>query len=136
MNDPHDDAHDVSAETPGRIVEAFLRALERRDPDAAAFLAPGARIVFPGGREFQSLQSLAEWASTRYRWVRKKLERVEELPVHGDGVTTVYVYGTLEGEWLDGRPFSGIRFIDRFEIDEDGRIVDQKVWNDLGEARR
>ena len=130
------DLHDTAAETPSRIVEAFLRALERRDPGAAAFLAPGARIVFPGGREFQSLESLAAWAFTRYRSVRKTLERVEELPVQADGVTTVYVYGTLAGEWLDGRPYAGIRFIDRFEVDEDGRIVDQKVWNDLGEARR
>jgi hypothetical protein len=136
MDPTQDDSPDAAAETPGRIVEAFLRALERRDPAAAAFLAPGARIVFPGGREFGSLAPLAEWASTRYRSIRKRLERVEELPVHGDGVTTVYVYGTLAGEWPDGRPFEGIRFIDRFEVDEDGRIVDQKVWNDLGEARR
>ena len=53
-----------------------------------------------------------------------------------NGVTTVYVYGTLEGVWLDGSPFAGIRFVDRFEIDEAGLIVDQKVWNDLAEARR
>lgn len=130
------DVHDSSAETPARIVEAFLRALEVRDPLAAGYLAPGAKIVFPGGREFGSLQALAAWALTRYRSVRKTLERVEELPVGADGVTTVYCYGTLAGEWLDGQPFSGIRFIDRFEIDDGGRIVDQKVWNDLGEVRR
>ncbi|MCU0760979.1 MAG: nuclear transport factor 2 family protein [Steroidobacteraceae bacterium] len=136
MDSMPDDSPDVAAATPGRIVEAFLRALERRDPEAAAFLAPSARIVFPGGREFRSLAPLADWASTRYRSVRKLLERVEELPVHSDGVTVVYVYGTLAGEWPDGRPFEGIRFIDRFEVDDDGKIVDQKVWNDLGEARR
>jgi hypothetical protein len=144
MNDPTDAATatasgtfpDTAPDTPGRIVAAFLAALETRDPAAKAFLAPGVRIVFPGGREFDSLETLAAWATTRYRWVRKTFERIEELPVHADGVTTVYCYGTLAGEWLDGRPFDGIRFIDRFEIDEQGRIVDQKVWNDLGEARR
>jgi hypothetical protein len=130
------DTRDVSARTAGQIVEAFLRALETRDPRGAAYLAPGAKIVFPGGHEFQSLETLAAWAFTRYRAVRKTLERIDELPDRGDGVTTVYVYGTLAGEWLDGRPFAGIRFIDRFEIDGAGRIVDQKVWNDLGEARR
>ena len=129
------DTHEVSADTPARIVETVLRALERRDPGAAGFVAPGARIVFPGGHEFRSLEKLAAWAFTRYRSVRKTLERIEELPVRADGVTTVYVYGTLEGEWLDGSPFAGIRFVDRFEIDENGLIVDQKVWNDLAEAK-
>ncbi len=129
------DTHDVAADTPARIVETFLRALERRDPAAAGFVGPGARIVFPGGHEFRSLEQLAAWAFTRYRSVRKTLERIEELPVRGDGITTVYVYGTLAGEWLDGSPFAGIRFVDRFEIDEHGLIVDQKVWNDLAEAK-
>jgi len=35
---------------------------------------------------------------------------------------------------LDGRPFEGIRFIDRFEI-QDGLIVKQDVWNDMGEYK-
>ena len=52
------------------------------------------------------------------------------------GITVVYCRGTLAGEWPDGRAFAGVRFIDRFEIDDAGRIVDQQVWNDLGEARR
>lgn len=129
------DTHDISADTPARIVEAFLRALETRDPRAAGFVAPGARIVFPGRHEFRSLEKLAAWAFTRYRAVRKTLERIDELPVDERGVTTVYVYGTLEGEWLDGSPFAGIRFVDRFEIDDAGLIVDQKVWNDLAEAK-
>lgn len=129
------DTHDISADTPARIVEAFLRALETRDPRAAGFVAPGARIVFPGGHEFRSLEKLAAWAFTRYRSVRKTLERIDELPVDERGVTTVYVYGTLEGVWLDGSAFSGIRFVDRFEIDDAGLIVDQKVWNDLAEAK-
>jgi len=45
----------------------------------------------------------------------------------------VYNYGDLRGEWADGTPFSGIRYIDRFVV-RDGRIVDQKVWNDLAIA--
>ena len=39
------------------------------------------------------------------------------------------------GEWPDGTAFEGIRFIDRFVV-VDGKITDQRVWNDLGEARR
>jgi len=45
----------------------------------------------------------------------------------------VYCTGTLEGVWLDGRAFSGVRFIDRFEVAE-GRIRRQDVWNDLAEV--
>jgi multidrug efflux pump subunit AcrB len=34
----------------------------------------------------------------------------------------------------DGTPFEGIRFVDRFAMTPDGRIAEQDVWNDLGEA--
>jgi limonene-1,2-epoxide hydrolase len=44
-------------------------------------------------------------------------------------------FGTLYGEWPDGRAFEGIRFIDRFVV-RGGRLADQKVWNDLGEQLR
>jgi len=47
----------------------------------------------------------------------------------------VYCFGTLYGEWPDGRPFEGIRFIDRF-VARAGKLADQKVWNDLGEQLR
>ena len=46
----------------------------------------------------------------------------------------VYCFGTLSGEWLDGTPFAGIRFIDRFTL-RDGLLADQTVWNDMGEFR-
>ena len=45
----------------------------------------------------------------------------------------VYVSGTLSGEWPDGAAFTGIRFIDRFEV-ERGLIRCQDVWNDLAET--
>jgi hypothetical protein len=132
---PDDD--DSPPDTPGRVVAAFLAALEARNlPRAAQLLAPGARMTFPGDRQFRTLESLVDWSKTRYLGVRKAIERIEELPVDGEGLTTVYCRGTLAGEWPDGRPFAGIRFIDRFEIDDAGRIVDQQVWNDLGESRR
>jgi hypothetical protein len=42
----------------------------------------------------------------------------------------VYCYGTLHGEYLDGRVVDRVRFIDRFEI-RNGLICEQDVWNDL-----
>ena len=45
----------------------------------------------------------------------------------------IYCFGTLYGELLDGTPYSGIRFIDRFTV-RDGKLVDQMVWNDMAEV--
>jgi hypothetical protein len=111
-----------------QVVRDYLAAMERRDLAAAkAMLAPGFHMVFPGGRRFDTLEALVEWARTRYRSARKTYERFDAA---GD---VVYCFGTLYGEWLDGTPYSGIRFIDRFTV-RDSRLVDQHVWNDLAEA--
>ena len=67
-------------------------------------------------------------AASTYLWVKKAFERFDEYEA-ADGIV-VYNYGTLWGEWLDGAPFEGVRYIDRFLI-RDGKIVDQQVWNDL-----
>lgn len=104
--------------------------MERRDLAAAkVLLAPGFHMIFPGGRRFDTLEALVDWAKTRYRSARKTCERFD---VAGD---VVYCFGTLYGELLDGRPYSDIRFIDRFTVRQ-GRLVDQQVWNDLAEALR
>jgi hypothetical protein len=114
---------------PEALVRAFLGAMEARDLGAArALTGPGFAMTFPGGTTFTRLEDLVAWASSRYRSIAKTYERFDAA----GGV--VYCFGTLAGEWPDGTAFRGIRFIDRFEI-AGGRIVDQKVWNDLAEAR-
>lgn len=121
----------MSAQT---IVETFLRTLERRDVvGARAFTAPGFVMIFPGGRRFTSLEELVAWSGTRSRKTRKVIERFDEIESANGAI--VYCVGTLEGEWPDGAPFNGIRFVDRFVV-EGGRIVEQRVWNDLAELRR
>ena len=114
--------------SPEQAVRAYLDAMERRDLAAArALLAPGFHMVFPGGKRFDSLETLVESAKGRYRSARKAYERFDAA---GDAV---YCYGTLHGELLDGSPYSGIRFIDRFTV-RGGRLVDQQVWNDMAEV--
>lgn len=83
---------------------------------------------FPGGSSMQRLEQLVQWASSRYRSVAKDFERFDESRT--DEGAVVYCLGTLRGVWLDGAAFSGIRFIDRFEIAQ-GLIQRQDVWNDL-----
>ncbi len=118
--------------TAARIVRSYLRLVEARDLDAASeFLADDVSIVFPGGRTFESLTDQVASSAGRFRSVKKTLDH---LDVISDGAeTTVYVYGTLAGQALDGSPFDGVRFIDRFALD-DGLIVSQMVWNDLAEV--
>lgn len=114
------------------VVERYLRlAEERRLEEAAALLAPGAAMVFPGNRIYATLAEMVADARRRYRWVRKVIERWDVLP--GPDGATVYCIGTLYGEDLEGRPFAGVRFVDRFEV-RDGLICKQEVWNDLAEA--
>jgi hypothetical protein len=112
-----------------QLVREYLAAMERRDLVAAkTLLAPGFFMVFPGGARFDSLEALVESARSRYRSAKKTYERFDTF---GGGV---YCFGTLHGELLDGTPYSGVRFIDRFTV-RDGKLVDQRVWNDLAEAR-
>ncbi len=115
-----------------KIVRTYLRLVEARDLDAASeFLADDVSIVFPGGRTFESLTDQVASSAGRFRSVKKTLDH---LDVVSDGAeTTVYVYGTLAGQALDGSPFDGVRFIDRFALN-DGLIVSQMVWNDLAEV--
>ena len=112
------------------VVHAYLAAMEARDlASARAFLGEGFHMTFPGGIRLTTLEELVAWSRPRYRFVKKTYDRFDALG------SLVYCFGTLHGEWPDGTPFQGIRFIDRFEL-SGGRIVRQDVWNDMGEARR
>ena len=115
-----------------KIVCTYLRLVEARDLGAASeFLAEDVLIVFPGGRTFESLADQVASSAGRFRSVKKTLD---QLDVVSDGAeATVYVYGTLAGQALNGSSFDGVRFIDRFALN-DGQIVSQMVWNDLAEV--
>ncbi|TDR88041.1 nuclear transport factor 2 family protein [Enterovirga rhinocerotis] len=114
-----------------RIVDAFLEASMRPDPElAATFMAPDVRIVFTGGRVFSHPREATSFNAGRYRWVKKKIDRNDV--VVGPDEAIVYNLGTLYGEWPDGTPFEGNRYVDRFVI-RGGVIVTQEVWNDSAE---
>lgn len=117
---------------PEQLVRGFLTAMEKRDLAAAkALLADDFHMVFPGNAPFGKLEDLLAWAAPRYRRIAKVYERFDTVP--GMDHATVYCFGTLEGERPDGKPFSGVRFIDRFTV-KAGKLVDQQVWNDLAET--
>jgi hypothetical protein len=113
----------------GQLVWDFLTLFaERRYAEANAYLAPGCRMLFPGGVLFTDCTDIPTRAAASYRWVKKVFEHFDEHDAP-EG-TVVYNFGGLRGEWADGRAFEGVRYIDRFLV-RDGKIADQKVWNDL-----
>lgn len=115
------------------VVQAFLQALQSRDlVTAQTFLAPDFVMVFPGGVRIHTLAEMIAWSAPRYGSIAKHCERFEEVWREEDAV--VLCSGTLEGTWLNGCDFSGIRFMDRFEV-SDGKITRQEVWNDMAEIR-
>ncbi len=119
---------------PAQLVRDFLTAMEARDlARAQSMLGEGFMMAFPGSGPMTSLQELINWAKPRYNHVAKTYQGFEAMQGLGD-VAVVYCRGTLSGEWPDGSPFDGIRFIDRFEV-MDGRITRQEVWNDIAELK-
>ena len=122
----------MEGNTAKELIKRFLRAMEARDLESAqAMMAPGAEIIFPGGVVFQSQAEMVAAAQGRYQWVKKTFDRLESLG-RGDQ-TVVFVMGTLSGVNIHGVAFSGIRYIDRFAL-ENGLITSQEVWNDLAES--
>ncbi len=119
---------------PSDTVREFLAAMEARDLEAAqAMLGAGFCMTFPGTQAMHSLTELIDWAAPRYRFVTKTYEGFDALQSQG-AHAVVYCRGTLSGEWPDGTPFGGIRFIDRFEVTA-GLLTRQDVWNDIAEVK-
>ena len=85
-----------------------------------------------GKKSLTELEELVAWASQRYQSLSKSYEGFDTA-FYGTR-STVFCFGTLSGSWLDGTGFSGIRFVDRFEL-EGETIVSQMVWNDMAEMK-
>lgn len=123
--------------TAGGIVDEFLRLVMIPDPDAARrYTAPGLRIRFTGNRPMNDPADTTAFNKARYRWVKKRIERTETVAraagASGEDGDVVYSLGTLYGEWPDGTPFEGNRYVDRYVV-KDGLIVQMDVWNDSAE---
>jgi hypothetical protein len=127
--------------TAAQVVDEFLRLIMIPDPVAAShYTAPGMRIRFTGGRVMQQPADCTAFNRSRYKWVKKRIERTETVgqvhqagaPVASGGDTVVYSLGTLYGEWPDGTPFEGNRYVDRYVV-RGGLITEMDVWNDSAE---
>jgi hypothetical protein len=113
------------------IVIKFLVASMVPDPETAAlYISEPLKLTFTGGRKFSHPSESTAFNAMRYKWVKKAMERTDVVP--GRGETIVYSIGTLYGEWPDGTPFEGNRYVDRFVV-RGGQIVKMDVWNDSAE---
>ena len=119
--------------TPAEIVEEYLRLHMIPDPDAARqFCAPGFQIRFTGNRLMHDPAEATAFNRSRYRWVKKSFGPTHVVAGGTDARTIVYQTGTLYGEWPDGTPFEGNRYVDRYVVC-DGKITEMEVWNDSAE---
>ncbi len=126
---------DVSPQSlpPAQVVDEFLRIIMIPDPAGARrFVAPRLRIRFTGGRAMSDPAECSAFNATRYRWVKKRIERTETVAGGSEAEAVVYSIGTLHGEWPDGTPFEGNRYVDRYVV-SDGLITQMEVWNDSAE---
>ena len=119
------------------VVNEFLRLIMLPDPVAASrYTAPGMKILFTGGRLMNEPADCTKFNASRYKWVKKRIERTDTViagsngPLPGEFV--VYSLGTLYGEWPDGTPFEGNRYVDRYVV-KSGLITHMDVWNDSAE---
>jgi hypothetical protein len=133
----HDPPSRRAADAPaaaGAVVDEFLRLVMIPDPDAARrYVSPALRIRFTGNRAMRDPAETTAFNAARYRWVKKRIERTETVAGGNEAEgTVVYSLGTLYGEWPDGTPFEGNRYVDRYVV-KDGLIAQMDVWNDSAE---
>ena len=125
----HADRRDRRSRRDRRAVPRGLDGAGSRDRGALHRRAE-LKITFTGGRKYSHPRETTAFNARRYKWVKKKMERTDVVPGHGE--TIVYNLGTLYGEWPDGTPFEGNRYVDRFVV-RGGKIVQMDVWNDSAE---
>ena len=119
--------------TPADIVNEFLRLVMIPDPASARrYVSPDLQIRFTGGRAMRDPAETSAFNATRYRWVKKRIDRSDTVAGGTAAETIVYSLGSLHGEWPDGTPFEGNRYVDRYVV-RHGLIVQMEVWNDSAE---
>jgi len=128
----------VSApEQAAEVVNEFLRLIMIPDPAAASrYTDPDMKIVFTGKRTMREPAECNKFNASRYKWVKKRIEQTDVvMPSAAEsaiGEVVVYSIGTLYGEWPDGHPFEGNRYVDRYVVKND-LTTQMDVWNDSAE---
>ena len=89
-------------------------------------------MTVSGNHRFTLLEDFFAHSGARQGAVRKHVDEFD-VRVEGDSAV-VYSVGTMSGTWLDGSAFQGVRFVDRFGL-QNGLIVTLDVFSDMAEFR-
>jgi hypothetical protein len=111
------------------VQKVILGAMAGDKATIERYLAPDVELTFVG-RKLAAADEIGKFNATRYKWVKKAIDRWD-VSYEGKELI-VYSLGTLYGEWPDGTPFKGNRYVDRFIL-VDGKITKMDVWNDSAE---
>jgi hypothetical protein len=119
------------------VVNEFLRLIMIPDPAAASrYTDANMKIVFTGKRTMREPAECTKFNASRYKWVKKRIERTDVVMPSAEesarNEVVVYSIGTLYGEWPDGQPFEGNRYVDRYVV-KNNLITQMDVWNDSAE---
>ena len=113
--------------TPREVAEEFFAWMEdERRETVGELFADNAVITLPGAT-FEGPDAASEFLAhlaPRYEWAAKEFERWIETD------REVVSIGTLYGVDNDGEEFSGVRYVDVYEV-EDGLVQRVDIWNDL-----
>jgi len=119
--------------TAKEVVEAYLERSMIPDPTGAAeYVSNDFEVTFTGGRRFTAPAETIAFNAKRYKWVKKKFLRTDAALDETSGDVHVYNSGYLYGEWPDGTPFEGNRYMDAFIV-RNSEIISANVWNDSAE---
>ena len=117
------------------LIERFIRSVNDGDADAAQrCLTPDVQLVFPGPTRFQRVADFLALSGPRYQRVAYTYGAMELAQNH-QGRTVVFAQGTVSGVFANGQAFDGVRYIDRFDIDN-GLIASKEVWSDMADRMR
>ena len=118
---------------PTDVVKKFLDAMGQRDfATLESLMAPNFKMTVTGGGVFTHPREFAAQSKGRQKSAKKTTDRYDEIPTISGAI--VYSIGSMAGEWNNGTPYSGVRYIDRFEVVH-GKITDMNVWSDMAEFR-
>lgn len=114
--------------SPRAVVEEFFDRMEEEEERATIgeLFADDATITLPGATFTgpDAPRQFLEFLAPRYEWAAKEFDR---WLTTGEAVVSV---GTLYGVDTDGEEFSGVRYVDIYEV-ENGLIRRLDVYNDL-----
>jgi ketosteroid isomerase-like protein len=115
---------------------AALDAVERLLPAGRQSLGTVLNVrhvaATPVGMRVVATAEVTAFNKSRYKWVKKKFGPTHSVAGGTPEETIVYQTGHLYGEWPDGTPFEGNRYVDRYVV-RHGKIVKMEVWNDSAE---